>query len=238
MNTLRILAIETATEACSAALYVNGDVIQRYRLAPRQHVDLILPFIDELFDEAGLSVNQLDAVAFGRGPGSFTGLRIAAGITQGIAFGADLPVVPVSTLAALAQGAARQAGATRVLAALDARMQEVYWGTFQCDDTGLMAPVGDEAVSAPGSVSRPEGSDWQAAGDGWSSYREALVERLGFEPETCLASLKPQAADVAVLAAAKFNAGETVPPDQAAPIYLRDQVAAKPKATNSEKPGG
>ncbi len=237
MNELRILAVETATEACSAALYVDGDVIHRYRMAPRQHVALILPFIDELFEEAGISVNQLDAVAFGRGPGSFTGLRIAAGITQGIAFGADLPVVPVSTLAALAQGAARQAGATQVLAALDARMQEVYWGTFQTDEQGLMSPVGAEAVCAPGSVSRPEGSHWQAAGDGWSSYREALVERLGFEPEACLASLKPQAADVAVLGAAKFIAGEIVPPDQAVPIYLRDQVAAKPKATKPERQG-
>ncbi len=230
MSELRILAIETATEACSAALYIDGDVIQRYQLAPRQHVGLILPFVDELFSEAGITVNQLDAVAFGRGPGSFTGLRIAAGITQGIAFGADLPVIPVSTLAALAQGATRQAGATRVLAALDARMQEVYWGAFCRDDSGLMSLVGDEAVCAPGSVARPEGSDWQAAGDGWSSYREALIGRLGFEPADCLDSIKPQATDVAELGAAMFAAGEVVSPEQAAPIYLRDQVAAKPKA--------
>ena len=230
MSELRILAVETATEACSAALYIDGDVIQRYQLAPRQHVALILPFVDELFNEAGMTVNQLDAVAFGRGPGSFTGLRIAAGITQGIAFGADLPVIPVSTLAALAQGAARQAGATRVLAALDARMQEVYWGAFCRDASGLMSLVGDEAVCAPGSVVRPDGSDWQAAGDGWSGYRDALIKRLGFEPAGCLDSLKPQATDVAVLGAAKFAAGEMVSAEQAAPIYLRDQVAAKLKA--------
>jgi tRNA threonylcarbamoyladenosine biosynthesis protein TsaB len=228
VSELRILAIETATEACSAALYIDGDVIQRYQLAPRQHVALILPFVDELFNEAGVNVNQLDAVAFGRGPGSFTGLRIAAGITQGIAFGADLPVIPVSTLAALAQGATRKIPAKKILAALDARMQEVYWGTFSLDGSGLMTLHGEEAVCAPGLVARPDGSDWQAAGDGWSSYREALLERLGFEPAACLASLKPQAADVAVLGAAKFIAGQTVPPEQAAPIYLRDQVAAKP----------
>jgi len=230
VSELRILAVETATEACSAALYIDGDVIQRYQLAPRQHVALILPFVDELFSEAGMTVNQLDAVAFGRGPGSFTGLRIAAGITQGIAFGADLPVIPVSTLAALAQGAARQAGATRVLAALDARMQEVYWGAFCRDESGLMSLVGEEAVCAPGSVEQPDGGDWQAAGDGWSSYRDALIARLGFEPADGLDSLKPQATDVAVLGAARFAAGEVVPPEQAAPIYLRDQVAAKPKA--------
>ena len=224
-----ILAIETATEACSAALLIDGDVIQRYQLAPRQHVTLIMPFIDELMAEAGVTVKQLDAVAFGRGPGSFTGLRIAAGITQGIAFGANLPVIPVSTLAALAQGAARQEGASSVLAALDARMQEVYWGTFCADDNGLMQLTGKEVVCAPNAVVRPEGSDWQAAGDGWSSYGEALSERLGFQPAQCFESLRPQAADVARLAAALFAAGETLAPEQAAPVYLRDQVANKPK---------
>lgn len=224
-----ILAIETATEACSAALLVNGGVIQRYQLAPRQHVALIMPFIDELMAEAGVTVNQLDAVAFGRGPGSFTGLRIAAGITQGIAFGADLPVIPVSTLAALAQGAARQEGASLVLAALDARMQEVYWGAFRADDAGLMQLTGEEVVCAPKSVIHPGGTDWQAAGDGWSSYGEALNERLGFQPTKCFESLRPQAADVALLAEALLTAGETVAPERAAPVYLRDQVANKPK---------
>jgi tRNA threonylcarbamoyladenosine biosynthesis protein TsaB len=224
----RILAVETATEACSAALYIDGDVIQRYRLAPRQHVALILPFIDELFSEAGITVNQLDAVAFGRGPGSFTGLRIAAGITQGIAFGADLPVIPVSTLAALAQGASRQGGATKVLAALDARMQEVYWGAFLRNDAGLMSLIGNETVCAPGSVIPPDDSDWQAAGDGWSSYRDALISSVGFEPAGYLDALKPQATDVALLGAAEFAAGGIVPAGQAAPVYLRDQVAAKP----------
>ncbi len=228
MSELRILAIETATEACSAALYIDGDVIQRYRLAPRQHVALILPFIDELFSEAGITVNQLDAVAFGRGPGSFTGLRIAAGITQGIAFGADLPVIPVSTLAALAQGATRQDGATKVLAALDARMQEVYWGVYRLDGAGLVSLQGEEAVCAPGRVANPGGSDWQAAGDGWSSYRDALISSLGFEPAGYLDSLKPQATDVALLGAAQFAAGGVVPAEQAAPVYLRDRVAAKP----------
>lgn len=224
-----ILAIETATEACSAALLINGDVIQRYQLAPRQHVALIMPFIDELMAEAGVTVNQLDAVAFGRGPGSFTGLRIAAGITQGIAFGADLPVIPVSTLAALAQGAARQERASKVLAVLDARMQEVYWGAFRADDAGLMRLTGEEVVCAPDAVVCPGDSDWEAAGDGWSSYGDALTERLGFQPIQIFDSLRPQASDVAVLAAAKLAAGKTLAPEQAAPVYLRDQVANKPK---------
>jgi tRNA threonylcarbamoyladenosine biosynthesis protein TsaB len=228
VSDLRILAVETATEACSAALYINGEAIERYRLAPRQHVALILPFIDELFSEAGITANQLDAVAFGRGPGSFTGLRIAAGITQGIAFGADLPVIPVSTLAALAQGATRQGEVTNVLAALDARMQEVYWGAYSLDAAGLVSLDGEEAVCAPGLVAIPGGGDWQAAGDGWATYRDELIGRLGFEPVSCLDALKPRARDVAVLGATKFLAGETVPPALAAPIYLRDQVAAKP----------
>ena len=226
----RILAIETATEACSVALLLEEEVEERFEIAPRQHATLLLPFVESLLAAADLGLNRLDAIAFGRGPGSFTGLRIAAGITQGIAFGADLPVIPVSTLAALAQGATRQIPAKKILAALDARMQEVYWGTFSLDGSGLMTLHGEEAVCAPGLVARPDGSDWQAAGDGWSSYREALIERLGFEPAACLASLKPQATDVAVLGAARFAAGEVVSPEQAAPIYLRDQVAAKPKA--------
>ncbi|VAW76441.1 tRNA threonylcarbamoyladenosine biosynthesis protein TsaB [hydrothermal vent metagenome] len=225
-----ILAIETATEACSAALFIDGDVRQRYQRAPRQHVALILPFIDELIAEAGVTVKQLDAVAFGRGPGSFTGLRIAAGITQGIAFGADLPVIPVSTLAALAQGAARQEGTDQVLTALDARMQEVYWGVYQLDTTGLMRLTGEEAVCAPSAVVCPEGSDWQAAGDGWSSYAEALSERLGFQPVQCFGALRPQAIDVALLAVDLLAAGKTVAPELASPIYLRNQVADKPRA--------
>ena len=141
-----LLALETATEACSAALAVDGDIRERFEVAPRGHSELILPMVDELMAEADISIEQVDAIAFGRGPGAFTGLRIAVGVTQGIAFGADLPVVPVSTLAALAQGSESNS----VLAAIDARMDEVYWGAYQRSSAGLMTLCGEEAVIPPG----------------------------------------------------------------------------------------
>lgn len=224
-----ILAVETATDACSAALFINGEIRQLLELAPRQHVALIMPFIDELLAESGIRPQALDAVAFGRGPGSFTGLRIAAGIAQGIAYGADVPVVPVSTLAALAQATVTQYQADAVLAALDARMQEVYWGTFVTGAAGLVELEGEERVCSPEAVSCLRRDDWVAAGEGWSSYRDALVNSLGFEPGRCDENLRPQAAGVARLAAAAFERGEAIAPELAIPVYLRDRVANKPK---------
>jgi tRNA threonylcarbamoyladenosine biosynthesis protein TsaB len=122
---MKLLAIDTATEACSAAIYIDGETVQRYRIAPREHSHIILPMIDELLAETGCYLSAMSAIAFGRGPGSFMGVRIAAGVTQGIAFAHDLPVVPVSTLAAIAQTAHVQTQAEKVLAAIDARMNEV-----------------------------------------------------------------------------------------------------------------
>jgi len=228
MSKVRLLALETATDACSAALIIGDEMRERFEVAPRRHVALLLPFVDALMAEAGLTVGQLDAVAFGRGPGSFTGLRIAAGMAQGIAFGADLPVVPVSTLAALAQGCVRSQGAGAVLAALDARMQEVYFGAYRAGVDGRVSLDGEEVVCAPASVTVPDGSDWFAAGEGWLHYADALQARLS-EPLTGVAdTARPHAADVALLAAATFQQGGALPADQAAPIYLRNNVAAKP----------
>ena len=130
---MKLLALDTATEACSAAVWVDGGVAERYLLAPRRHAALIMPMIEDVLAEAGLGVGHLDAIAFGRGPGAFTGIRIAVGITQGIAFAADVPVVPISTLAALALGAAREFEQTHIATALDARMGEIYWGVYRVD---------------------------------------------------------------------------------------------------------
>jgi tRNA threonylcarbamoyladenosine biosynthesis protein TsaB len=228
MSSLHLLALETATDACSVALMVGNEVQERFEIAPRRHVALVLPFIESLLADAGLTLGQLDVIAFGRGPGSFTGLRIAAGMAQGIAFGADLPVVPVSTLAALAQGCVRGGGTTAVLAALDARMHEVYFGAYRAEKDGLVALQGDERVCAPASIPQPAGTDWFAAGDGWSVYREQLQARLPAPLIGMVDAARPHAADIAALGAAKFLNGEALPADQAAPVYLRNNVAARP----------
>jgi len=230
---LRLLAIETATEACSVALYQEGEVTERFEIAPRRHAELVLPWVEVLVADAGITLRQLDAIAFGRGPGSFTGLRIAAGITQGLAFGADLPVVPVSTLAALAYGAHVASAKANILAALDARMKEVYWGAYRFDAEGHATRVGDEHVCFPDAVPLPDGKDWFGAGSGWESYADALSERCALPDATYLSDWQPHAADVARLAVMQFQAGETISPEQARPVYLRDNVADKPKP----KPG-
>jgi tRNA threonylcarbamoyladenosine biosynthesis protein TsaB len=170
---------------------------------------------------------QLDALAFGRGPGAFTGVRIATGVAQGAAFGADLPLLPISTLAALAQRHFREAGARRILAAFDARMGELYWGAYRIDESGLARPVGEEQVAAPDALRLPPGDGWHGVGSGWGTYAEALGARLG----DALADISPgllcSAHDVALLAAAAFQEGQGVPAEQGLPVYLRDQVAWK-----------
>ncbi len=225
---MKLLAIETATEACSAALWLDGEIHERYQVEPRRHSELILPMMDGLLAEAGLGLQQLDALAFGRGPGSFTGVRIATGVIQGAAFAADLPVVPVSTLAVLAQHCVRRHGAQRVLSAFDARMEEVYWGGYQVDETGLVRLVQAEMVVAPERVPLPQGEGWYGAGSGWHSYAEALTARLGGQLQMVDADLLCHAGDLARLAVDGLARGESVAAADALPVYLRDQVAKKP----------
>jgi tRNA threonylcarbamoyladenosine biosynthesis protein TsaB len=225
---VKLLALDTATDACSVALLIDDQVRQDFRIAPREHARLLLPMIETLLAEAGLAPVQLDAVAFGRGPGSFTGLRIAAGVTQGIALGADLPVAPVSTLAALAQGALREDNAERVLAALDARMNEVYWGAFGHGADNRMQALGGECVCAPGDAPVPGEGQWQGVGSGWAAYADALSQRCGSQVAHRDPDRRPQARDIALLAAPLVERGEALAPELALPVYLRDRVAAKP----------
>ena len=221
---MRLLALDTATEACSAAVWVDGAVLERHEWAPRRHAALILPMIEAVLAEAELNVAQLDAIAFGRGPGAFTGVRIAVGIVQGIAFAADRPVVPVSTLAALALGAARDSGRARIAAALDARMGEAYWGVYGVagEDATLLD---DERCCAPDAVSAPLG-EWFGAGSGWAAHAETLARRLtvsGWQD-----GFYPRAGDVARLAVAPSRRGTWVAAEQALPVYLRNEVVARP----------
>ena len=223
---MKLLAIETATDACSCALYLDGELHQAHEVRPQRHAELILGMVDRLLERAGLTLGQLEAVAFGRGPGSFTGLRIAAGVAQGLAFAAELPVVAVSTLQALAQGVYRDLGVPRVMTALDARMGEVYWCAFERDAREIMVPVVAECVTPPSKVPLPPVGRWLAAGGGCHAYRDALIERCEGYVLTVDAERYPQARDVAQLGAQAYARGEAQAPSDALPVYLRDRVTS------------
>ncbi len=226
---MKLLALDTSTEACSAALLLDHDLHQRFEMAPGAHSRLILPMIEDLCAQAGVQLKDLDALVFGRGPGSFTGVRIAASVVQGLAFGAELPVIPVSTLAALAQGAWQQHQWSRVLSALDARMGEVYWGVFERDAQGVMRAVQDECVVAPEQVAALPQGEWHGAGPGWASYATALQARCGERVVGCDGLLFPRAAWLLPLAVVEFQRGAVLSAEHALPVYLRDQVAQKPR---------
>ncbi|HIP52488.1 MAG TPA: tRNA (adenosine(37)-N6)-threonylcarbamoyltransferase complex dimerization subunit type 1 TsaB [Chromatiales bacterium] len=228
---MKVLAIETATESCSASLYIDGETREQFAFAPREHSNLILEMMQALLAEAEIRVAALDVLAFGRGPGSFTGVRIAAGVAQGTAFAAGLPVAPVSTLAALAQGCVRETGGERVAAAIDARMNEVYWGTYVADTRGCVVPVRPEEVVPAQNITIPDGRGWVGVGSGWAAYGAVLKARLGDAlTKPAQADRLPRAHDVAFLAAHMAARGELVAPEEAVPVYLRDDVAKKASA--------
>jgi tRNA threonylcarbamoyladenosine biosynthesis protein TsaB len=233
---MKLLAIETATEACSVALWIDGDVRERYEIAPRRHAELVLPWADVLLAEAGIAKSQLDAIAVGRGPGAFTGVRLAIALAQGIALALDRPVVPVSTLAALAM---REKGSgsfgalnehdpfsrDRILAAIDARMGEIYLGSFARDADGLVAALDGESLARPDAVALSEGRDWIGVGSGFAADGGALVKLLGDRLLRHDASALPHAADIARLAVRAYANGEAIAPELVEPAYLRDKVA-------------
>ncbi len=222
---MKLLAFETATEACSVALYLDGEVHERFELAPRRHAELSLPWAEALLAEAGIARAQLDAIAVGRGPGAFTGVRLAIALAQGIALALDRPVVPVSTLAVLA-AAAPLDGPARILAAIDARMGEVYAGAFQRDGDALTA-LGAERVLPPAAVEPLDGpaGGWQGVGTGFGAADGLLVQRLQPALAQADATALPRAGVLARLAVAAFARGEAVAPERAEPAYLRDNVA-------------
>lgn len=217
---MKLLVIDTSTEWCSAALWLDGRILARRVLAGQRHSSLLLPMVDELLRESATSLRQLDGIGYGAGPGSFTGLRIACAVTQGLALGADLPVVGVSTLESIAE----QAGAEHVLAVLDARMAEVYWAAYQRDGAGWRC-VTEPALALPESVCVPGGNDWMGAGNGFVVLGEELRSRLAAQLTRIDDSLMPDAAAMAGLAAQAFERGEGRDAALAAPVYLRDKVA-------------
>jgi tRNA threonylcarbamoyladenosine biosynthesis protein TsaB len=217
---MKLLAFETATEACSVALWIDGDVHERFEVAPRRHAALALPWADALLAEAGLARSQLDAVAVGRGPGAFTGVRLAIAIAQGIALALDRPVVPVSTLAALGM----QSSGERVIAAIDARMGEVYLGAYERDGRGMPSLVGTEMVVKAAGFPVPDGL-WSGVGTGFAAGEGVLAAILHARLRDMDATALPHAADVARMAAVAYAAGQVVVPERLEPAYLRNDVA-------------
>lgn len=218
---MKLLAFETATEACSVAVWIDGEVRERFEIAPRRHAELALPWADALLADAGIAKAQLDGIAVGRGPGAFTGVRLAIALVQGIALALDRPVVAVSTLAVLAM----QAPQGRALAAIDARMGEVYAGAFVRDGDGVLA-TSAEQVLAPSRVTLADGEGgWHGVGTGFGAVDGALQQALAPQLSSVDATALPHAADVARLAAPAFARGEVLAPERLEPAYLRDNVA-------------
>ncbi len=223
---MKILAVDTATEACSAALLIDGDTQERYQLAPREHTKLILPMIDSLMAEAQINTQDLDALAFGRGPGSFTGVRIATGIIQGIAFAADLPVAPISTLAAIAQDCIENTTQNIIFTAVDARMNEIYWAVYHRNPDDFVELSGKESVTPVQAIeySSPKGF---GIGSAWKIHETAMKNQLSNSLVDYDANYLPRASTIAKLGARAFTLGKTVPVEQAMPVYLRNKVAEK-----------
>ncbi|MES1982684.1 MAG: tRNA (adenosine(37)-N6)-threonylcarbamoyltransferase complex dimerization subunit type 1 TsaB [Pseudomonadota bacterium] len=219
---MRILALETSTEYCSVALWQDGAIHERAVLAGQKHSELLIEMLDAVLREAGVTLAQLDGIAFGAGPGSFTGVRIACGVAQGLALGADLPVAAISTLQALAQATGRD----KVIAALDARMHEVYHAAYQKDGNNWVT-VCAPGLWLPHAAPDVPGTGWFGAGSGFAAYDDALAKRYDGQLTDCDAELIPQARAIAQLAVPVFGAGLGVDAAQAMPLYLRDKVALK-----------
>jgi tRNA threonylcarbamoyladenosine biosynthesis protein TsaB len=222
---MQILAIDTSTEYLSLALWLDGRVLSRDIHAGQSHSQQILPTLRELLTEAQLDLDALDGIAFGAGPGSFTGLRIACGVTQGLAFGAGLPVVEVSTLQALAQ----QSGANKVITCLDARMGEIYYAAYEKKDDVWLEVIAP-ALFKPEQAPALQGNDWVGVGTGWLAYPEMLNQVYQdhlVEPPKPEHSSHPTALAIAEIALPVFAAGQAKAAHEVAPIYIRNKVALK-----------
>ena len=217
---MKILALETSGDFCSVALWREGAIDDREMLAEQRQSGLLLDSVHELLTACGEKLSALDGIAFGAGPGSFTGLRIACGVAQGLAMGMDKPVAGVATLQALAEAS----GARRVVCCVDARMSEVYQAAYEKID-GVWSTVQEPGVYAPNTVPPLPGAGWLGCGNGFTVYREALCARYGAQVININDALHARARDVAILAAPVFARGDGVCAEHAAPLYVRDKVA-------------
>jgi tRNA threonylcarbamoyladenosine biosynthesis protein TsaB len=223
---MNLLAIETSTDACSVALLCGTEIQSDHRIAAQQHGRLVLPMIDALMAKAELPVNKLDGVVFGRGPGSFTGVRIAVALTQGIALGADVGVIGISTMNSIAQGVYRVHGDRSVAISIDARMDEVYFAAYALQGDTVMNPITEECLCFPESIPvMPEDVNRRWAGSGAQRYADILAEHYALPIESIRSDSWPDAYDLISLAIPRVQAGELQSAEQASPVYLRNKVA-------------
>lgn len=222
---MNILALETSSDWCSIAAWCDGHLTLREELAGQRHSELVLPMVDALLHDLALKLQMFDAIAFGAGPGSFTGLRIACGVAQGLAFATDLPVACVSTLLAVAHAS----GEKRVVVGVDARMGEIYFAAFEreasADGKFSWTTVHRPQLCALADVPELDGTEWVAAGSGFAVHRAALTQRYAGQLSAIRDELRPRASDVAELAVDMVRAGQTVSAEDAAPVYIRDRIA-------------
>lgn len=217
---MKILALETSTEYCSVALWQGGEVTQRMQNVGQKHSEVLMEMLDDMLKEVDCTIREVDGIAYGAGPGSFTGVRIACGVTQGLALGANVPVVGITTLQAVAEGS----GKDKVIVALDARMAEVYFAVFEKRE-GHWHTVIAPCLCLPQATPAVDGSGWHGAGSGFAAHGEALRARYGAQMTDVDAQCVPQADAIARLAAPQFAQGLGKDAAQALPLYLRDKVA-------------
>lgn len=222
---MKILSIDTSSAACSVALLIDEEITATHKLIPMQQAQNILPMIENLLSSKNISFNQMDALAFGCGPGSFTGVRIAASVIQGLGYGLNLPIISISSLAALAQQAYEDLHWKKLLVGIDARIQEVYCAAYEVNSEGFMSLVGNEIVCRPEDFIIPKGNDWYGVGNAWEVY----TRDIPFQPLEIDITRVPTASAVVRLARMKYLSQEWLSPAEALPVYLRDSVAKKPK---------
>lgn len=219
---MKLLAIETSGQACSVALMVDDQITSRFEFAPMRQAQIILPMIEQILADSSTSLKDLDALCFGCGPGSFTGVRLATSVVQGIGFANNIPVIPISSLATLAQTAYQQHSWDKLLVAVDARMQEVYWAHYEVNNE-LVSLIGKEIVSSPERLPLPTDQHWFGIGNGWETYRP----QMSFNPVEIDSSLLPLAEHLLLLAKPKFIDKQVLNARDVVPTYVRDKVANK-----------
>lgn len=219
---MKLLAFDTSSAACSVGLSIDGKITSHHEIAPMQQAKTILPIIDNLLKSQNIGLNQLDAIAFGCGPGSFTGVRIAVSVAQGLAYAAQKPLVSVSSLAATAQAAYQEFGLTQLVVASDARMQEVYWAPYEVQENKLVKLMGKEQISPPEDIILPSLA-WGGVGNAWGVYEARISAKPAHINTQCL----PTAEGILLLAEALYCQGHIVSPADAIPVYLREEVAKK-----------